>query len=189
LVFGNVFDPGGGYLYGYGPFPAPNNIGNWCDIVTGQGGPDQGQQQLVVYSDYANGDHGNGNLIESNVFQEQILPAGATGEWIFEFDAKRGDIGGASTAAAFIKTLDPNAGYAMTNFITYDTTALPITWGTYSISLDVTGLDGQIFQFGFMTVATNYEPCGNFYDNINFYENGSSPVEATTWTAVKDLYR
>ena len=24
LVFGNVFDGGGNYLYGYGPFPAPN---------------------------------------------------------------------------------------------------------------------------------------------------------------------
>ncbi len=69
LVFGNVFDSGGGYLYGYGPFPAPNNIGNWQDIVDGQGGPEQELQQIVVYSDYANGDHANGNLVEVAFYQ------------------------------------------------------------------------------------------------------------------------
>jgi hypothetical protein len=189
LVFGNVFDPGGGYLYGYGPFPAPNNIGNWCDIVTGQGGPPQGMQQLVMYSDYANGDHGVGNLIESNLFQEQVVPADAAGTFCFQFDAKRGDIAGASTALAFIKTLDPNSGWALTNFITYDTTNLPVEWGTYTISLDVAGLDGQVLQFGFLTVASNYEPSGNFYDNVMFYDCSPSPVEETTWGAVKALYQ
>ncbi len=189
LIFGNVFDPGGGYLYGYGVFPAPNNIGNWCDIVTGQGGVDQGDQQLVMYSDYANADHGNGNLIESNLFQEWPIAAGASGTWVFEFDAKMGDLGGASTALAFIKTLDPNAGYAMTNFITYDTTMLPTTWGTYMLSIDITGLDNQLIQIGFSTTATNYEPSGVFYDNINFYEDGTSPVEESTWGGIKALYR
>ena len=189
LVFGNVFYPDGVYNYGYGPFPAPNNIGNWCDIVTGQGGPEQGDQQLVMYSDYANGDHGAGFLIESNLFQEQVVPAGVSGVWTFTFDAKAGDLGGASTAAAFIKTLDPNAGWAMTNFITYDTTALPVEWGTYSVSIDVTGLDGQVLQIGFMTVASNYEPSGVFYDNINFEPEGSSPVESSTWSALKAMYR
>jgi len=189
LVFGNIFDPAGNYLWGHGPWPAPNNIGNWCDITTGQGGPEQGQQQLVMYSDYGNADHGVGNLIESNLFQEQTVPVGAMGTYIFEFDAKMGDLGGASTAAAFIKTLDPNAGWAMTNFLTVDTTMLPTTWGTYMISIDVTGLDGQILQFGFMTVASNYEPCGVFYDNVNFYLDAGSPVEETTWGAVKALYR
>ena len=53
LVYGNIFDPAGNFLWGHGPWPAPNNQtpGNWCDIVSGQGGPDQGLQQLVVYSD------------------------------------------------------------------------------------------------------------------------------------------
>jgi hypothetical protein len=188
LNFGNVFDPGGGYLYGYGPFPAVNNIGNWQDIVGGEGGPPQGLQQLVVYSDYANGDHGNGNLIESNVFQEWPIAAGAMGVWTFTFDAKLGNIGGASTALAFIKTLDPNAGWATTNFITQDTTTTPVTWTGYALNIDVTGLDGQILQIGFSTTATNYEPCGVFYDNVNFFE-ASTPVAETTWGAVKALYR
>jgi hypothetical protein len=188
LNFANVFDPGGGYLYGYGPFPAVNNIGNWQDIVTGQGGPPQGDQQLVVYSDYANGDHGVGNLIESNVFQEWVIAIGATGVWTYTFDAKLGDLGGSSTALAFIKTLDPGAGYALTNFITQDTTTTPVTWTGYSLSIDLAGLDNQILQIGFSTTASNYEPCGVFYDNVNFFQS-STPVESSTWSAVKALYR
>jgi hypothetical protein len=189
LVFGNVFDPGWNYLYGYGPFPAPNNIGNWCDIVTGQGGPAQGQQQLVMYSDYANGDHANGNWVESNLYQEWTVAAGAMGVWDFSFDAKLGDLAGSSTALAFIKTLDPNNGYAMTNFITADMTTTPVTWTNYTLSIDVTGLDNQLIQIGFLTDATNYEPCGVFYDNIDFRPEGSSPVDDVTWGALKTLYR
>ncbi len=189
LNYGNIFDTSWNWLYGHGPWPAVNNIGNWQDIATGQGGALQGLQQLVVYSDYANPDHGAGLLIESNLFQEQTILVGATGVWIFTFDAKMGDLGGNSTAAAFIKTLDPNAGWATTNFITLDMTYIPTTWGTYSVAIDVTGLDAQILQFGFMTVASNYEPCGVFYDNLNFAPEGSSPVESSTWSALKAMYR
>jgi hypothetical protein len=188
LNYGNVFDPAGNYLYGYGPFGAVNNIGNWQDIVTGQGGPMQGNQQLVVYSDYANGSHGAGNWVESNCYQEQSIPAGATGTWRFIFDAKRGNIGGASTARGFIKTLDPSSGWQMTNYIIADMTSIPDTWGTYWVSINVTGLDGQILQFGFSSTATNYEPCGIFYDNVGFAES-PSPVETTSWSAVKALFR
>jgi hypothetical protein len=188
LNFMNVFDSGGGYLYGYGVFAAVNNIGNLQDIVTGQGGPPQGDQQIVMYSDYANSDHGVGNLIESNLFQEWVVAPGAMGTWTFTFDAKLGDLGGSSTALAFIKTLDPNAGYALTNFIIQPTTTTPVTWTGYSLDIDVTGLDGQILQIGFSTTASNYEPCGVFYDNVNFFQ-GASPVEATTWGAVKALYQ
>ncbi len=187
--YGNVFDPSWNFIYGYGAFAAVNNVGNWQDIANGQGGPAQGDQQLVVYSDYANGNHGSGNWVESNCYQEQTVPVGATGTWVFQFDAKRGDIGGNSTALAFIKTLDPNNGWQMTNFITVDTTLLPDTWGTYSMSINVAGLDNQVLQFGFSTTATNYEPCGNYYDNVNFFLDNGSPVDDTTWGAVKALYR
>jgi len=194
LVYGNVSDAGGGYLYGYGPFVAPNNIGNWCDIATGQGGVDQGDQQLSMYNDYNNTDHALGYLIESNLFQEQVLPVGASGIWAFQFDAKMGDLTGASTAHAFIKTLDPGAGYELTNYIQYDTTSLPETWGTYTIYLDVTGLDSQLFQIGFATVATNYEPSGVFYDNVFLFELDPSSVaepeaEETSIGRIKAMYR
>ncbi len=192
LVYGNVSDALGNYLYGHGPWPAPNNISNWCDITTGQGGVEQGAQQLSMFSDYNNTDHALGYLIESNLYQEQTLPVGCSGTWIFQFDAKLGDITGASTASAFIKTLDPSTGYTLTNHLTYDTTALPTTWGTYTISLDVTGLDNQLFQIGFATVASNYEPSGIFYDNVYlFLDTGSTVPEsqATTLTRIKAMFR
>ena len=62
LVFGNVFVypvPPYWYVYGYGPFPAPN----WgppfafSTIGAGEGGLQQGDQQLVIFSDYNNHDH------------------------------------------------------------------------------------------------------------------------------------
>ena len=168
-VFGNVFDGvTGNYLYGYGPFAAPNGSGAFCDINTGQGGPEQGNQQLVVYSDYNNGDHANGRVIESNVFRERTILAGDVGKTLtFRFDAKRGNLAGSSTARAFIKTLDPNAGFATTNFVTADMTAIPATWGTYEVSFAIdAGLVGQLLQYGFSNTATNYEGSGVFYDNI-----------------------
>jgi hypothetical protein len=172
LVFGNVFDAGGAYQYGYGPDPAPNNSDApaFCLVASGQGGSAQGAQQLVVFSDYNNGAHGNLDwIIESLVFQEQTIDAADVGQTVvFTFDAKMGDLTGASEAAAFIKTLDPAAGYATTNFVTTDTTAIPTTWGTYSVELAIdAGLAGQILQFGFLTRASNYEPSGVYYDNIN----------------------
>ena len=190
LVFGNVFDSGGNYLYGYGPFDAPNDGAAFCAIVTGEGGAEQGMQQLAVYSDYNNGDHGLGNLIEANVFQEQLIgPGDVTEVWFFSWDAKLGNLEGGSTALGFIKTLDPNAGFATTNFLTVDMTNIPNTWGSYLLYIFIDpSLDGQILQFGFLNTATNYEGSGVIYDNVRFY---ISPVanEEMSFGAVKSLFR
>jgi hypothetical protein len=127
---------------------------------------------MVVYNDYNNGNHGDGSnaIIEANVFQEQVIGAADVGKTMrFEFDAKRGNIEPESTAAAFIKTLDPNAGYALTNFITIDMTDIPETWGGYFIDIAIDpGLAGQILQFGFVNYASRYEGSGIFYDNLVF---------------------
>lgn len=192
-VFANVFGPGGApYLYGYGTFPAPNSGPPYafCTIAAGEGGPAQGAQQLVVFSDYNNTDHGIGNVIESNVFQEQTVGVGDVGGlWIFSFDAKHGDLAGASTALAFIKTLDPNAGWATTNFITLDMTGIPGTWGNYSLAIFIDpGLAGQVLQFGFSNTASYYEPSGTFYDNINWNADGVIPTETTSWGNVKSQF-
>lgn len=170
LVFANVFTSGGVYLYGYGPFVAPNDGAAFCAIVSGEGGPAQGTQQLVVFSDYNNTDHGAGNIIETNVFQEQTIDAGDEGDtWTFTFDAKMGNLEGASEAEAFIKTLDPANSFATTNHITVDMTSIPTTWGTYSLQIPIdAGLVGQILQIGFTTRASNYEGSGVFYDNVDF---------------------
>jgi len=191
LVYGNVFTADGTYLYGYGPFGAPNDGAAFCQIVTGEGGPEQGAQQLVVFSDYNNVDHGTGNFIESNVYHEQPIGADAVGQtWTFYFQAKLGNIEGQSTAAAYIKTLDPDNGYATTNYVTADMTSIPTTWSHYWISLVIdASLEGQLIQFGFTNYATNYEGSGIFYDNIQFDLEGSIATESATWGEVKSLFR
>lgn len=193
VVFGNVFDPTHTvYYYGYGPFPAPNPGGGFSALVSGQGGPSQGNQQLSVYSDYNNGDHGNGNLVESNVYHEQTIGAADVGQIaVFQFDAKHGAwSGGSATTAAFIKTLNPAAGYATTHLVTVDLTGAPESWGTYSIMLPIdASLVGQLFQFGFVNTATHYDSSGMFYDNINFSPTGVVPAPSVSWGRVKANYR
>lgn len=183
VVYGNVFSgTTNAYLYGYGSFPAPNGGSAFCSIDAGQGGPNQGLQQLSVYSDYNNGDHANGNWIESNVYREQVIALADVGStWTFQFDAKLGNLTGTSTAWAFIKTLDPANGYVTTNFLQQSTTAIPTTWNTYSLQITITpGLVGQLLQIGFANRATSYIGSAVFYDNVVFSKNttgvGPAPV-------------
>lgn len=179
LVYGNVFTPTGTYLYGYGPFPAPNGTGAFCAIDAGQGGIEQGAQQLSVYSDYNNvAAHTAGNNVESNVFHEQTIAPGDVGNtWVFAFQAKLGNLAGGSTAKAFIKTLNPAAGYALTNFIAADMTSIPTSWGSYSLTISIdAGLSGQLLQFGFLNNATHFESSGIFYDNVAFHVQEATAV-------------
>lgn len=178
IVYGNVYTPALVYLYGYGPYPAPNGGSAFSDIDTGQGGTEQGAQQLSVYSDYNNLDHANGNIIESNVYREQTIVAADVGKtWKFQFDAKLGNLVAPSTALAFIKTLNPSAGWATTNFLTVETTAIPATWNTYTLTIAIdASLVGQILQIGFANKATGYVASGVFYDNIYWFEAPSTGV-------------
>lgn len=192
LVFGNVFSPDhSAYYYGYGPFPAPNNTGAFCGIDLLPGIPPQGLQDLVVYSDYNNGDHAAGNQIEANTFQQQTIGAANVGStWTFKFDAKLGNLETPTTALAFIKTLDPSSGYATTHFVTVDMTSIPSTWNQYSMSLNIDpSLVGQILQFGFANTASNYKGSGVFYDNVSFRPDQATSAVRKTWASVKQLYR
>lgn len=178
VVFGNVFSPQGTFLFGYGPFAAPNNSGAFSGIDTGQGGAEQGAQQLVIFNDYnAVDQHEAGNLVESNVFRERRITAADSGRTLtFSFDAKRGNINDPdnplcpcdSTALGFIKTLNPAANFALTNFVQVDTTELPETWGRLELSLAIdAGLVGQLLQVGFANTTTRFQPSAVFYDNID----------------------
>jgi len=179
VFFGNVFDSGGDFKFGFGPQPAPNATFDPANIfisavVTGQGGPTQGDQQLSIFSDYNCCQPGEGHfgtdMVEVNVFQEiNPIPAEFIGQTItFSFDAKAGDIGGDTTAAGYVQTLDPDDGFARTNLETVDTTNLPDTWGRLSVSLDLSDplLEGQILQFGFQNTASDFDPSNVFYDNV-----------------------
>jgi len=106
------------------------------------------------------------------------------------FDAKMGNLEGATTAFAFIKTLDPGAGWATTNMPLVEMTNISDSWGSYSVSLMIdAGLVGQIFQFGFMNTASNWEGSGVYYDNVCLSTDGTVAVTASSWDNVKSLYR
>jgi hypothetical protein len=191
-VFANVFSPDhSAYYYGYGVFPAPNNSGGFSGIDFVSGGGAQGAQDMVVYSDYNNPDHGSGNQIEANVFQEQAIAAtDVGGTWVFQFDAKKGNLESPTTALAFIKTLNPAAGYATTNFLTLDTTNLAGDWATYTISITIDpALAGQLLQFGFNSTGSNYKGSGVFYDNVKFRKDTSVEARRHSWGDLKARYR
>lgn len=186
VVYGNVFDgTSGRYLYGYGAFPAPNGGPAFSAIDAGQGGPEQGEQQLSVYNDYNNADHAKGHRIESNVYRERRIVAADVGTTLlFGFDAKRGNINDpanelcpcTSTAIGFIKTLNPAAGFATTNFVQQDMTTIPDTWDRFQLALPVgAGLVGQVLQIGFSSTATLYQPSAVFYDNVEIAAVPTAP--------------
>ena len=175
LVFANVFDdyPGcaANYQYGYGPFPAPNGGPAFSSVVpSGSASP----PALAVYSDYNNGDHGTGYCIEANVFQERAFSASDAGVYEFAFNAEPPPppddvfMDGQRTYA-FVKMLDPNAGFALTLFEVVETTTLSPGANLLSIIVDLdASFDGQILQWGFASTATGYSPTGRWYDNVSF---------------------
>ena len=179
LVFGNVFNSGGVFLFGFGPFGAPNGGQGFSAIVNDQGGPGQEPQQLSVYSDYgccqpSNGHFNGTDLVEALVFQEPrsagspITAADIGKTFTFSFDAKNGDIQPPTTARAYIQTLNPNAGFSQTNFVPIDMTSIGTSWNSYEISLPLTdpALQGQILQFGFSSTTSNFAQSQNVYDNV-----------------------
>lgn len=185
VVFGAVFDgTSGDFLYQYGTFTAPNDGAAFSALASGQGGDEQGNVQLSIYSDYNNTDHSIGHTIEASFFRERTIGPADVGRTItFAFDAKAGNINDPgdplcpcqSTAFAFIKTIDPANNFNQTNLIQEITTNLPDTWGRFEISLPVdAGLDGQLLQIGFTTTATLFQPSANFYDNLEV-RSGRTP--------------
>jgi len=140
--------------------------------------------------------------IKATVYRELgIISTADSGKTVtFDFDARRPDDGSAvgvncvspCTAAAFIKTIDPNNGYATTNNIVLDTTAIALgTWESYTLKLDLTNpdLEGQILQFGFENVNRGYDTSGVNYDNVDFTltQQVSIPVPAVAIAGLAGL--
>jgi len=189
LAFANVYDTDkASHLYDYGAFPAPNTGAGFSIITAGQGSAAQGLQQLAIFSDYSN--HTSGKWIEALVYQQQAISAADAGMTLsFMFDAKQGNISGDSTAEAFIRTLDPGNSLATTNNVLLNTTSLNSTWDTYVLNLLIpadNSLDGQLLQFGFSSIASNYQRSGNFYDNINTSVS-SVPLPGAAWLLMSGL--
>ncbi|NNF18095.1 MAG: glycoside hydrolase family 16 protein, partial [Gammaproteobacteria bacterium] len=192
VFFVNVFPAGSDIpRFGYGQ-PAPNGP-QISALVTDQGGPSQGGQQLSVYSDYecCPGDffnpptgHQNGtDTVETNVFAELLITAADIGAvFTFSFDAKAGNIGGVSTANGFVKVLQEveagAPGPAGNDFFVVaeenvDTTSLSTEWSRPSVEITITsdmigGADvvDVTLQFGFQTNGVNFSNTNNYYDNV-----------------------
>ena len=94
------------------------------------------------------------------MFQERPIVAADIGNTItFTFDAKQGNIESPTTAQAFLKTLDPGAGFSESSSDTLDTTSLGATWGTYTLAVLIDGTTvqvGHILQFGALSRAANF---------------------------------
>jgi beta-glucanase (GH16 family) len=171
--FATAFTATGDFAYNYGTFDTPSNTGAFAGIASGEGEEAQGLQYLNIFSDYNNADHGNGLTIEALSFQERTITAADGGNYRLTFDAKApfdGGIAPPTTAFAFLRTIDPNAGFATTNDIRLDMSGVSSTdWATFTVELtiDAAILEGQLLQFGFANAATAFNPSGIFYDNIN----------------------
>ena len=179
LSFVNVFDGTGGYLYGYGPFGSANGGAFITALATGAGGPNQGSVYLNVYSDYGNGDHAVGNLINALAFQEQEIAQANVGKtYRLSFDVLKDPVpnngDGQTTSEAFIKVLRRSDGsFAELGIDTFDTTnASTTTWGQGFVEITIDpAWAGELLQFGFSNVVTNYDDSGRFYDNLVFGES------------------
>jgi len=185
LVGANVFDSGGGFVYNYFAFPAPNDGAAFSGVAVGEGGAPQGNQQLNTFSDYNNGNHfdGSGFQIEANLFRDVgIIGAGDIGTTVtFDLDAKLGNIVAPTTAAAFIKVIKTSDGSFATLASTFlDVHTIATGWQDLSLSLGLSdgAYAGETLQIGFISVASGGTASGVFYDNINV---SNVPVPAAAW--------
>ena len=172
LVGANVFDPTGTTEIGeYFAFPAPNGGPAFSAVVDGQGGTEQGNNQLSVYNDYNNPIHGDGsgNIIEAILFRPiGVIGAGDVGQtWTLSFEVKQGNQMPPSTSYAYIKVIESSANFADLAIDSFDTTAIGSGWtgGSVSLVIDAAWV-GETLEIGFATRATNFDPSGVFYDNI-----------------------
>jgi hypothetical protein len=182
-VFANVYDTDKStHLYDYGVFVAPNGGAGFSSITAVPG-----NQQLTVFSDYSNTDHGDGKWIEALVFQEQTISASDVGSvWNFTFDVKQGNQIPESSSNAFLKTV--NNDLDVTSESILDTTASGTDWATLTLSLEIdNSMVGEVLQFGFSSTATYYTPSGVLYDNINFSSTPAVPVPGAIWLMMSGL--
>ncbi len=197
-VFGNVYDPLGGFIGGYGPFPAPNGGPAFSAIASGDAGPAQGSQYLNVYSDYNNAAHASGNYLEALVLQQQTVGAGDVGKTIsLSFDYRANPSNGAgvdSTTLAFIKVLkQSDSSFDELGLVQFDTTSA-LEWQSQSITLVISPeWAGELLQFGFQSYSTNFNATGRFYDNIVFAVGTAAGTTVTvdpgeTWLGYMNVF-
>ena len=173
LVGANVWnDPDrASFAYNYFSFPAANGNGSFTTTES-----DAGNTVLNTFSDYNNGDHGNGLWIDARIFNEAFLATEDVGLcYQFAFDHQLSpngtpDLAGDANLAelgAWIAVLDP-VTFAQVYFDFLDPSS---TSSFATSSMDVTidpAWDGFLIQWGFLNYATGFAPTGVWYDNVTF---------------------
>ena len=183
-VFGNAFDSSGNFLFGYGPFFAPNipegDGSAFSNVATGEP-TTSGDNYLNVFNDYNNALHsdGSGSTVSSLIFQERnVLPENVGEIWSFEFDYRSGlvpfgiadGVADGSTAGAFVTVLQSSDGSFLTiDRFAFDTTGATTDFQRGSIEIEIIEAHvGERLQFGFECAASNFGATGVFYDTISF---------------------
>lgn len=183
IVGANVFSAdNSSYVGGYFGFEAPNISGpgaRFCNIAVEQGGPEQGDKVLAVFSDYNNGAAQSiGQLIDANTYIEFVLEEADLGTTVtFVFDAKFGNFdpsplpegGFVPEAEAFLKVLNPLAGFATVLDDVEDASLFPTTWTTYTLTIQIPTEQvwvGRILQAGFRVKTSEYWDSTIYYDNM-----------------------
>jgi len=82
-----------------------------------------------------------------------------------------GGMGGGAAACAtangFIKVLDPNNQFSLTDDAATDTTNATDVWEGSTVELLIDAAwEGQLLQYGFQTNASDFVDSGVFYDNV-----------------------
>ena len=182
-VFGNAFNPSGEFLFGYGPFFAPNlpeEVGSAFSAVAAGEPTTSGDNYLNVFNDYDNELHGDGsgNSVNALLFQQRnVLPENVGEVWVFEFDYRSApapfgiaDAALGATSGAFVVVLESSTNtFFQIDRLTFDTTGATTEFQTGSIEFEITDAHvGELLQFGFESTAANFDPTGVFYDTLSF---------------------
>lgn len=188
-VIGNVnVTTGGAWFAGQA---APNNaadgLNGYSSLVTGQGGPAQGDVQLSIFSDYNSWSPFTtpGTTLQTFVYKDigtiDVSDVGKT--FRFSFDGKLGGVENdpASQAWAYISVLKQSDGtYSTLANPQFDSDAMLTTnWsgGSVEVTIDA-GMVGELLQIGFAAEATDWGASGVYYDNLSF---SPVPVPAAAW--------
>lgn len=157
------------YVWGYYP-EEPANSGIYA-VETGQGGPGQGTYTLRSYADYG-ADYNSADEIRTMLRYEYFVSAAdaALGTITFDFEYKNIGIVAADNTSVFVdmQVIDALGGtYATIDSDSLEITEADVNWTGGQISINVSGLAGQLVQFGTSTWVTQWGASGIGLDNIS----------------------
>ena len=118
---------------------------------------------LNVFSDYDSSDL-PGACLETNVYRELIVAADNVGTYEFSYEVEPPESPG-DQVFGYINVLDQSAGFTDIAGVT----PVASTPGPQSLSVTIDeSMVGKLLQFGFKTLAVDYDNSGMLYDNVSF---------------------